>query len=324
MIQELQPTQRPDIARIVNLAVNGLDSPDSRRAYRRVLDHFLAWYMTSGAGGLTKATVNDYRAALLKQGVTESVVNLSLSAIRRLAREAADNGLIDDATAQAIKRVPNIARRGERAGNWLTKQQAEALINAPGRSSLLSKRDRALLGVLVGCGLRREEAARLQFTQIQQREGRWAIVDLTGKRNKLRTIPMPAWAKALIDAWAHAAGLQAGFVFVEVTKTGKLQTGNTTGKKRGGAPRTPSGHMTAQSIMNCVKRYGAKIAMPDLAPHDLRRTFAKLAEKGGAPLEQIRINLGHENLGTTQKYLGGDLDYQRAPADYLGLDVSMK
>ena len=88
--------------------------------------------------------------------------------------------------------------------------------------------------------------------------------------------------------------------------------------------RIPKGHTTPQSIMRVVKAYGARIGQPSLAPHDLRRTFAKLSRKGGAALEQIQINLGHESLETTQKYLGEELDYQHAPGDYLGLNIDVK
>jgi len=326
--QPLQTIQAPSITvpgieRIVDMAVNGLDSAHSKRAYRRALNDFLEWYAEHG-GGLSKATVNDYRAWMVKVGVPESSINQRLTAIRRLAREAADNNMIDDATARSIERVKGIARRGEPTGNWLTKDQTEALLNSPDTTTLRGKRDRALLGVLVGCGLRREEAARLTFAHLQQREGRWAIVDLIGKRNKVRTIPMTAWAKALIDSWAIAAGLHDDYVFVEVTQTGKLQTGNTVGRAEGSKMRISHGHTTPQSIMRVVKAYGARIGQPSLAPHDLRRTFAKLSRKGGAALEQIQINLGHESLETTQKYLGEELDYQHAPGDYLGLNIDVK
>src|SRR5262245_48378886 len=127
-----------------------------------------------------------------------------------------------------------------------------------------------------------------------------------------------------VDVWAHASGIQDGYVFVEVTQTGKLLTGNTTGRAEGNKMRVPKGHTTSQSIMRVVKTYGAQIGQSGLAPHDLRRTFAKLSRKGGAPLEQIQINLGHESLETTQKYLGEELDYQHAPGDYLGLNVTIK
>lgn len=75
--------------------------------------------------------------------------------------------------------------------------------------------------------------------------------------------------------------------------------------------------------MRVVRAYGAGIGKPDLAPHDLRRTFAKLARAGNAPLEQVQLALGHESLDTTQAYLGEELDYQRAACDYLDLAVPL-
>jgi integrase len=59
--------------------------------------------------------------------------------------------------------------------------------------------------------------------------------------------------------------------------------------------------------------------MSKLAPHDLRRTFAKLAHKGRAPLEQIQLSLGHASIQTTERYLGVRQDLQDAPCDYLGI-----
>ena len=91
-----------------------------------------------------------------------------------------------------------------RVGNWLTKEQAEQLLAAPDTSILKGKRDRALLSLLLGCGLRRNELAELHFSDIQQREGRWVIVDLKGKHGRIRTVPMPGWAKVAIDVWRRA------------------------------------------------------------------------------------------------------------------------
>src|SRR3954452_580762 len=102
---------------------------------------------------------------------------------------------------------------GTRTGNWLTKQQAEALIQAPDIHTLKGKRDRAILALLIGTGLRRSEASALTFDHVQQREGRWAIVDLRGKGNRIRTVPMPSWTKAYLDVWATAAGLSTGYIF---------------------------------------------------------------------------------------------------------------
>jgi site-specific recombinase XerD len=82
--------------------------------------------------------------------------------------------------------VRGAKRQGVSTGNWLTKKQAEDLINRPDIGTLKGKRDRAMLTVLIGCGLRREEVARLSLDHVQQRDGRWCIVDLVGTRYSAR------------------------------------------------------------------------------------------------------------------------------------------
>jgi len=77
-----------------------------------------------------------------------------------------------------------------------------------------------------------------------------------------------------------------------------------------------------QNIMEGVLRYGQRIGVPHLAPHDLRRTFAKLAHKGRAALEQIRLSLGHASIVTTERYLGVRQDLHDAPCDHLGIRIS--
>ena len=327
MTQELTTTtdQAAQIAALVKMTIDSLQSANTKRDYGRALADFMTWHTTTQQTGLSKAIVNAYKVHLQTTGT--GAINQRLSAIRKFAREAVDNGLIDDRTAQGIARVEGIAQRGTKAGNWLTADEAAALIDAPDDTTLKGKRDRALLAVLIGCGLRRDELARLTVEHIQQREARWVIVDLIGKRAKSRTIPMAGWVKALIDKWTQAAGIGAGSVFVTVTpgKAGKLgsyegNTGAGAGKSKARAQRD---NTTAQSIMRAVQKYGAEIGKPELRPHDLRRTFAKLARAGQASLEQIQINLGHDSLTTTQRYLGANLDYQNSPSDAIKLSVRM-
>ena len=125
--------------------------------------------------------VNAYKTELEEAGLSASTINVRLAAVRRLVSEAADNGLIPPDLASGIAKGKGASRLGVRTGNWLDRRQAERLINAPDTAMLAGKRDRALFSVLIGCGLRRSEAAALAFTHIQQLEGRWAIVDLIGK-----------------------------------------------------------------------------------------------------------------------------------------------
>jgi integrase len=200
--------------------------------------------------------------------------------------------------------VEGVRIEGRRLGNWLSKGQAQALLEAPDTSTVKGLRDRAVLAVLVGCGLRREEAAALQMRHLQQREGRWVIVDLVGKRNKTRSVPMPSWAKAAIDAWCQAAGIVEGPIFLAIRRGGHVQRSA----------------MTAQAIFNLVTEYAGRVGVI-AAPHDLRRTFAKLAHKGGAPVDQIQLSLGHSSMQTTERYLGVEQNLPSAPCDALGLTL---
>ncbi len=295
------------IDRLKSLVLDSVTSPESKRAYDRGLEHFLSWYQSERpATGFTKATVQRYRTHLLESGLSSSTTNLYLTAVRRLAVEAADNGLMAAELASGIGRVKGIRREGIRIGNWLTARQAEKLINSPDTATLKGKRDRALLAVMVGCGLRREETACLTLEHIQQREARWVIVDLIGKGGRVRSVPMSSWAKAAIDVWTVAAGFTTGRVFRPVNKGDRL-----CGES-----------MTAQSVFETVKRYAAETGFHNLAPHDLRRTFARLAHRGHAAIEQIQISLGHQSLQTSQKYIGVQQDLTDAPCDHLGLRLS--
>ncbi len=85
---------------------------------------------------------------------------------------------------------------GVRLGNWLTADEARRFWQSPTPDTLKGTRDRAILAVLLGCGLRRRELADLDFAHLQQREEHWAIVDLVGKGGHIRTVPVPEWVKA--------------------------------------------------------------------------------------------------------------------------------
>src|ERR1039458_4923005 len=101
--------------------------------------------------------------------------------------------------AAGIKGVKGVKQLGVRIGNWLTAEQGRALMDAPLGQTLRGKRDRAMLGVLLGCGLRRSELVHLKVEDVQQRENHWAIVDLVGKGGHVRTIPVPGWVKNRMD-----------------------------------------------------------------------------------------------------------------------------
>jgi site-specific recombinase XerD len=292
--------------KIIEMVVDGLPSENSRRAYQRHLEEFFVWHQEQDRPALNKALINRYVKTLRERKLSPATINQKLSAIRKFATESEDNELIDSGTANGIRAVKGVPLRGSRTGNWLTKAEAQQWLNAPDVSTLKGVRDRALLAVLIGCGLRRAEAALLSFSHIVQREGRWAIVDIVGKRDKMRTVPMPSWAKSAVDAWQTVAHLADGFVFRRVNKGDKLM----------------GGQITPQAIRDIVVAYAERLETKGIAPHDLRRTFAKLAHQGGSPIDQIQLSLGHDSIQTTEKYLGVEQDLSDAPCDHLGLRIS--
>ena len=288
-----------DVRLIIDMVLNSVTSEHSKRAYEKALTDFMTWWREQDKPPMVKATVQEYKVHLENSGLSPSTVNQRMSAIRKLANEAADNGLMSQEIANGIGKVKGMKQNGERIGKWLDRDQAQKLINAPDTSTLKGLRDRAILAVMVGAGLRRSEVAELTFDCIQQREVRWVIVDMAGKGNRIRTVPLPSWAKLAIDEWVSALGANGGYMFRPMNKGGKV-----TGDK-----------VSSQLVYRVVAEYAGE----DIAAHDLRRTFAKLAHKGGAPVDQIQLSLGHASLRTTERYLGLEQDLTDAPCDHLGL-----
>lgn len=316
---------------IIDLVTQSVESPHSKRAYSRALIDFLDWYERNGRPGFTKANINAYREFMLESGKSRSSINQALSAIRKLASEAADNGLVPPTLAYGVERVKGVKQKGVRAGNWLTVEEAQALINTPvGRYHReeiplsKAKRDQAVLAVMIGTGLRRAEVASLKWEQIQKRDGRWAIINLVGKGARVRSVGIPPWVKGALDSWAGFLGLnEDGRVFRALNKDGQLA----------GRVKTKSGHwtdgnLTPQAVYNIVKEHVVAAGItnskgePVLAAHDLRRTAAALALKGGADLRQIQQMLGHASITTTERYLEPMRSLRVTAGDFIQIELA--
>ncbi len=294
-----------DWHRLKALVLDSVSSPITKRVYNLGLDEFIAWYGQAPRPGFTKATVNAWRTELEARGLGSVSINVRITAVRKLAVEAADNGLLAPELAAGITRVKGAKSTGVRVGNWLSVQQAQKLLNAPDVSSKKGLRDRAMLAVLLGCGLRRSEVAALTLKHIQQRDNRWCIVDLVGKHGCVRTIPMPTWVKVAIDAWTTAAGLNDGHLLRPVMRGDQVQ-----GER-----------MTEKVVWQLLQPYAVAAGVPGIAPHDLRRSCAKMCRAAGGELEQIQLLLGHASVQTTERYLGTRQDLIHAPNDGIKLRV---
>jgi site-specific recombinase XerD len=293
--------------RLKSLVLDSVSPPITRRVYNHALDEFFAWYGEEPRPGFTKATVSAWRVALEARGLGAVSINVRITAVRKLAVEAADNGLLAPELATGITRVKGVASKGIRLGNWLSVQQAQKLLNAPNVTTPKGMRDRAILAVLLGCGLRRSEVAALTFGHVHQRDGRWCIVDLIGKHGRVRTVPIPTWVKIALDAWTGPAGITEGHVFRPVN--------------RGGQVRTAA--LSEKVVWQLLQGYAAVAGVPGVAPHDLRRTCAKLCRAAGGELEQIQLLLGHASIQTTERYLGTKQDLVHAPNDGFRLRITL-
>jgi site-specific recombinase XerD len=299
-----QPNQWQELKALV---LDSVSSPITKRVYNLGLDEFFEWFSQEPRPGFTKATVSAWRVSLEARGLGSVSINVRITAVRKLAAEAADNGLLAPELAAGIARVKSAKAMGVRTGNWLSLKQAQALLNAPDITTVKGLRDRAIIAVLLGCGLRRSEVAALTMGHIQQRDGRWCIVDLLGKHGRVRTVPMPGWVKVTIDAWTGPAGVVDGHVFRPVNRADQVQ---------GEA-------LSEKVVWQMLRPYATAAGVPGIAPHDARRTCAKLCRAAGGELEQIQLLLGHASVQTTERYLGTKQDLVHAPNDGIKLRVAV-
>jgi len=300
----LLPPEATDV--LIGSVLATLTSEKTKQAYATALADFLSWTAERGEP-LSKPLVEAWRAQLLARGLSVSSVNQRLSAVRLLFRQASDRGALTAEEALRLASVPNIKQGGQRLGKWLTEGEAGKLLGVPDSKTRIGMRDRALLALLVACGLRRDELVRLEVRHLQLRDERWVLLDLQGKGRRLRTVPVPLWVKRLVDRWLGDAEIREGPLFRTLRKGGGLVGG-----------QKP---VSEDLIYTLVRQCGAAIGHPELTPHDLRRTCAKLCRKAGGDLEQIQLLLGHASIQTTERYLGTKQDLVQAVNDRVKIRV---
>jgi hypothetical protein len=122
--------------KLKTLVLDSVSSPITKRVYNMALDEFLGWFQQAPRPGFTKATVSAWRVSLEVRGLGSSSIIIRMSAIRKLAAEAADNGMLAPELAAGISRVKSAKTQGIRTGNWLSQRQAQALLSAPDISAL--------------------------------------------------------------------------------------------------------------------------------------------------------------------------------------------
>lgn len=199
--------------------LNSLTSRSGQRSYDHAITDFVEGYCSEPRLAFNRTVVLRYRIYLEQRQYAPTTINLRLAAVRRVAYEAADSGLLSPELAAGIRRVKRVRRIGIRVGNWLAAEQGKRLLAAAKGESLRAKRN---LAMLIGCGLRRGELLALRADAIQLREEHSVIADLLGKAGHIRTIPIPTWVKAALDTWKEASGITEGTLFRPINKADKV------------------------------------------------------------------------------------------------------
>jgi len=149
--QRIKPNYRRRVLRLPDLdhcklaVLNSLGSPASRRVYEYAIDQFVAWYCSEPRLAFNRIVVVRYRMYLESRHLAANTINQQLAAVRRLAHEAADSGLLSPELAAGISRVKGVKQLGFRSGNWLSAEQSSAVLQHSCGDGLRAKRDYAML-----------------------------------------------------------------------------------------------------------------------------------------------------------------------------------
>lgn len=290
----LAPT--PAILDLVPAIRDSVMSQRSKIIYTKELAQFIAW---NKGHELERTRVLEYRQHLLDLGKAPATVNLALTAIRRLAEEAEAQGCLDDRKARQILAITGLPNRGVKFGNWLSQDQALELLTVPDQKTNKGLRDFVALGLLLGCGLRSDEAVRVRIDQIAERDGRTVLLDILGKGHKFRTVVVPRWLEAPLREWISIC--RVGETIIRRVRKDDVI-----------APQGMSTTALAKHCAELAAAIGAKCS-----PHDFRRTHAAVAVLNGASIEAVRQALGHESLATTTRYVASALSLKNPACDFV-------
>lgn len=281
--------------------------PSTKYKYQREIDNLI----------LANVNPFDVQALTRYADGLKSSRRSFLKAALRVVTSGYENGIKGKATPENINQVQAAVYRleamrgsvkvkgskGTKAHTWLTQKQVTDITRLC-KDDLQGRRDWIVLGLLLGAGLRREELASLTCNALKQqptKSGKMRdILEVTGKGGKTRIIPIKGMLAERLRAWCAFIG---GGVVVRSL----------------GMSKELGGSMSAVAIFQLVRKYGRMIGLPELAPHDLRRSYAQLGYEAGVPITQVSTLLGHSSVATTQRYLNLNLDLETTISDFIPL-----
>jgi integrase len=285
--------------------------PTTKFKYRREIENLLR----AGVNPLDFNALQEYAAGLKssRQAFLRSALRLVSSEYEQALKAGATDKNIAKVQAgvyrlEAMHSAIKVeVKKVVKAHTWLTGAQVRE-ITALCDGSLEGQRNWLILSLLLGAGLRRDELARLTFRNLKQVPRKNAvgfrdILEVEGKGAKSRDIPIQTLLAKRIRKWQTAIDAANNTYIVRSLGMGK-QIG---------------GSISEIAIFHICRKYGDRIGVDDLTPHDMRRTYARLGYEASVPITQISILLGHSSVATTQRYLDLSLDIETTVSDFIPL-----
>lgn len=316
----------PTIADAWDMALTGVLSDNSRRAYKQAMVNFASFLLVKverpvpeeKADILRAATpflpsvrfqhVVEYREALRIEGLSNATINLRLAATHTMFKRMRQLGMIDQnpADPELVQRmrVSNVSTT-----QGLTSEEAELLLRiCHEEGTLRGQRDLAIFAVMMHNGLRRSEAIQLDIGNFNMVEDT-PTYTLILKGGKIHTIEFigPVWTS--IQRWLDAGCIQAGPVFRKIHRTSK------------GMETVLENRLTASGIYDIIRTRCRNAGLEkNIHPHSMRHTYATFALLAGVPIQEVQISMGHSNTDTTFRYYRAVEQVGRSPARSIQLE----
>jgi len=258
--------------------------------YRRDAAAFSRWAQDQGLHPLHPATLARWRTHLVTAtNYSPNTINRMLSAVKRLIREGAAQGMVPQSVADAAANVTGVKVRAMRkrtrknARTRISPQAMRAIVEQPDTSTLTGLRDRALLLVLATSGIRVNEAVTLTVEQLEEREDGFGVMVWGKNRDDAHFAPLTVEAWRAVQAWLQARPVDSNFIFLG---------------SRGRGDRFHDRPISAVGAWAVVKRHAKAAGLEGVKPHDFRRFVGtQLAQRNGVDVAQ-KV-LGHKDARTT-------------------------
>lgn len=279
---------------LAHLSLERGASPHTVAAYRRDLEGYAHMLRAGGVTGVERVTRDDvtaYISGLRTSGLAPSTIERKVAAVKGFHRFLVREGVTENHPTSRLP-LPKVPQHVPRV---ISIEQADALLGQAFPDTPAGLRDRAMLEVLYGCGLRVSELTGLDLLDADLESG---FVRVVGKGRKERVVPMGGLAVHALRAYLSAG--RGSLVRGAPSLSGSALFLNARGAR-----------ISRQSVFAIVRRLGAAVGLEDLHPHTLRHSYATHLLEGGADLRTLQELLGHSDISTTQIYTHVDLRHIR-------------